>query len=347
MKKLVSLILALAMFCIAGGAVFAEGELTKVTFALPRSLECLDDAHFLSAMYLGFFEDEGIDFELVATTGTDITKMIAMGEVDMGGPSPAFSFSALAAGMELVSVFQTDVNNIFGLAVLEGSDIQEWKDLEGTTMAVNTATSYMTICPILIAAGVDPDKVELVVAGDQRSVMLAEGKVQSAYTWQKEWQNWKAQGIDCWYLNGEEVLKNVSNSMCVRPEYLAENQDVIERVGRAIAKGIYFCECNPLAAAAITVNRYPTLGLTAEEALPAISAIPSIATPDNGQYGYGDPERWATNLEWAEYYETVEPGSVDLSDFVNNGMLEAYNDWDRAEVEAIAESIDISTIAPW
>jgi len=323
-----------------------EAEWATVRVAMPRGLECLDDAQYWAAVYNKFFEEEHIDFELVGTSGTDVIKMLVEGQVELAAPSPAVTFTGLAAGMELTSVFQDGYCNIFGVAVPTDSDIQTWADLTGKTVAANSATSYLTLQPMLEEGGADPDSVEYVVAGDQRSVLLAEGKVDAAYTWQKEWQNWAAQGLDIRYIDGEEVVHNCSNSLCCTPEYFENNKEVLARFGRALAKGYMFCKLNPLAAAAIVTAKYPSLGLTAEQALPSIEAGVLIAVPESNIVGGQEMERWQKCLDIAIGQEIVYEGDVDLNELLHaNDLVDQYNSYDMDELKELADNFDIDSIA--
>lgn len=175
--------------------------------------------------------------------------------------------------------------------------------------------------------------------------MLAAGTVDVAFTWDKEWQLWEAQGIPINYLSGEDVLKNSANALVCQPEYYEANVDVIKGLGRALAKGIYFCDVNPLAAAAITVGLYPTLGLTAEEAESVMDVLAFCCTPTTGNYGEAELSRWELSLQWLDYYDMVDASQVDLNKLLKTGeLIEAYNDWDKAEVEADANNFDVNNV---
>ena len=325
-----------------------DGRMDYVKYVLPRSIEALDEADVWSAVYLGYFEEEDIDLIVEMAISQNAIKMVASGQADICIPNPAQLLTAQQADMDLVSVFQLNVNNIYGVAVRADSGIETWADLEGKTMAVPSSTSYTTMNPILISAGVDPSTVTYVPVADQRAAMLNSGEVDAAYTWQKEWQQWQAQGIDLKFLDANEVLENCGNSVCVTPEFLESNRDLLVRFLRAMSKGLYFAKCNPEAAAAIVVARFPSLGLTAEQAYPAIQGLVNITNDENTEtngYGYYDMDRWQTCLEWAIQMEQVsEDNPIELTSFLTNELLEEVNNFDRSEVEEDAANFDVTTI---
>jgi len=130
-----------------------------------------------------------------------------------------------------------------------------------------------------------------------------------------------------------------------QPEYYEAHKDILEGLGRALAKGTYFCEVNPLAAAAITVGRWPTLGLTPEEAMPSVKALAVCSTPTTGNYGEAELPRWEKALEWLAYYDMVDASKIDLTKLLKTGeLLDAYNNWDKAAVKKQAEDFDISSV---
>ncbi len=324
-------------------------DLVTVKVGSPSPLEVLGYAQWLSAEYMGYFAEEGIDLVMVPQSGTDVCKMLQSGEVEFSLPAPALLFTAGASGIDMKAVYQHDCNNIFGFAVLEDSDIKEWKDFEGTSI-VTDAGWYFLSDPILSAAGVNLDTITPVSAADERSVMLAAKSVDAAFTWQKEWQLWKAQGVNIRYFDGEEILPTTANAVVCLKSYYEDpaNQEIIKGLGRALAKGTYFCEVNPEAAAAITVNRWPALGLSAEEAVESIKALVTVSTPNSRKYGETEKDRWQLTLDWLAKYEIVDPSTVNLDTLLASAdYLDAYNDWDLATVKSDGEKFDVASVKQW
>jgi len=354
MKRAILLIMAflLIISCLAGcnksdgqsNTGSQSPQLTKITVGSPSQLEVLGYAHWLVADYMGYFAEEGIELVMIPQGGADVCKMMAAGEVDMALPAPALIFPSITAGINQYVIYQHDCTNIFGFAIPADSDIKDWKDLEGKKMATD-AGWFMFSDPILTVAGVDIDSITYVSAPDERSVLLASGACDFAFTWQKEWQLWDAQGIPLRYLDGEDVLPNSANPVVCLPEYYENNKALIEGMGRALAKGTYFCSVNPLAGAAITVGRWPTLGLKPEEAMPSVKALVECSTPKTGNYGEAELSRWELALEWLAHYGMVDESKIDLNQILKTSeFLNAFNNWDKAAVKKDAESFDINSV---
>ena len=102
-----------------------EDGLTKVTFVSPTSLESYDYLAIYAGEYLGYFEDEGLEVELVEQTGTDDVKMLAAGTAQFAYPSPGVMWSCIDAGItDVRAICNYDSIMIFGLAVNPQSGIK-------------------------------------------------------------------------------------------------------------------------------------------------------------------------------------------------------------------------------
>ncbi len=344
MKKLLAILLA--VFLLAGSAsAFAE-EKQHVTLAVSHAIETIEDAFYWSALYLGFFEEEGLEVEILPLAGTTAEQMVVSGEADLALPAASELLAAVNAGMDLVAVYQGAVNNVFGFATLQGHGIESWKDLEGATI-VSWAGCEPLSNPILLSAGLDDKSVQYVAAYEERAAMLATGTVDAAFTWQGEWQVWEGTlGVDLNYFDGDEVLPICSNPWVCTREYYENNKDIIAKVGRAIAKGCYFCGANPEAAAAITKAIMPMVDISLRDATAVAQAVHDLWTPDNGVYGQCVREEWDLNVYWTEYYGAIDSKNINLDTILKSAEFEdEFNNWERAKVDEIAKGFDIASIA--
>jgi len=319
----------------------------QVTLVLPRSIEVLDDPHMVVAMEMGYFEEEGIDFDLEQAIGVDDCKMVAMGQADLAIPSPYIYLISVEQGLEIQSFAQLDQINIFCFGVLPDSGIETFEDLKGKTISLGAAAWEMISNPILIAAGLDPDQdVSYVIGGEGRAQLVAEGRADAVLTWEKEYQLWEAQGLVFDYLYGRDVLDIVGNTFIARIEDLEnpERADLLARTVRAIAKGLYFVSLNPEAATEMTLNKYPSIVVPFEEALKAVKAATFITyhpVIDEEGWCYQRPDGWEATIEIG-----LESGnltqSVSIERAITNDLIGIINDFDRAQVEADAAAYEVT-----
>ncbi len=327
-----------------------DKALDKVTFVVPRGLECMDDMALWSAVAMGYFEEEGIEFDMQQAFGTTDIKMIATGQADFGYPSPNLILSSIQEGLPVKAVSAADSINIFGMAVKSDSGIKDWADLKGKTIALGDAAWETIAAPTVTAAGLDPaTDLEYIVAGDTRYQMVAEGKIDALFTWISEYEQLKGQGFDFIYLDGNEVLPVLANPVITNQELIDNNPELITRFVRAMMKGLYFVKCNPEAAADITLNKFPSIQITWEGALGCAEGRNQQAFGTNEEttkeildagIGIMSEDKWKTVIEWAQKVgvitEEIPADQVFTNDFVDTT-------WDRAEVEADAAAYECTS----
>lgn len=319
------------------------GKLTKVTFVVPRSMESLDDMALWSANYLGYFKQEGIDFNMEQAFGTSDIKMIATGQADFGYPSPNLILASIEQGLPVKAVSAADAINIFGMAVKSGSSIKTWQDLKGKSVALGDAAWSTIAAPTVSAAGLDPNKdIKYVVGADSRYQMVNEGKVDALFTWISEYQQLKGQGFDFTYLDGNAILPVLSNPIITSDKLIKSNPDLVKRFNRAFAKGLYFVHVKPEAATDIVLNKFPSIKITWDGAVgTAVGRNKQAFGTDQATtdkilkdgIGYMPPEKWSSVIDWAQKVgvtkEKIDPAKVFTNDFQDTT-------WDKSKVEADA-----------
>ncbi len=250
----------------------ASDELFEVTWVSPAALASLDFCWMHVADAMGYFEDEGIKVNIVEDVSGSDAKYLAAGNADFSGTSPSVALSTVDVGAEnITAVCNVVVNNIFGIAYNQDSGISTWSDMEGKTIATLAESFPALFDPILMAAGVDPATVNYVVYGTAEYEALNSGEADAMGTWISEYYMCQGMGYDTWgYLNGNDVLPQIANSIWVNNEFATENPDIVKGFVRAITKASYFCYLNPEAAADITLQKFPEIDITWDGAVGAV-----------------------------------------------------------------------------
>lgn len=372
MKRLLSILLAMSMLLVVPGCSDAsnppqqsepqttdaetqggasdEGGLRSneiVRVGFPAAVAGFTWSPLLIADILGYFEEEGIDIVFEQSYSSSATRMVAANQVEFSIPGPHLTASGIGSNMDIISVFQWFPVNIFGFAVQDGSGLESVADLSGKKIGVQTPTTVNQVTPILEAAGVDPSSVEMVTVGDARMQQLSEGTVDAVWTWDGEWQQWKAEGMGIRYLSGQEFYKSCSNSIITNTQFLNEFPELIEGFTRALAKGTYFCYKNPRAAADIIITNWTSLLVdldTAEEIVKTSVNFMSGGTEvmEGSTIGQHNADAWELLMKDYVKMEIV-PEAIPLEKCYTNQFIEAANDWDRAEVDADAENYQYSS----
>jgi NitT/TauT family transport system substrate-binding protein len=214
-RKVVAILLALTLLSFAAFASGTQdtkgkaGALTPMKVIFPRSLEVLDDYYLNVALAMNYFQDEGIQISAEGALGTtDSTKLVVQGFGEACLPSPPVLMTAIASELPLTMVFEQDKNYIFGFAVRKDSGLKTIKDLKGKTISVGDAGWTVIMDPLFKKVGGFTSKdVQVVVGGTGRAQLVAQGKADAVFTWEKEYQLWQGQGLDLAVIKGydEEI----------------------------------------------------------------------------------------------------------------------------------------------
>jgi ABC-type nitrate/sulfonate/bicarbonate transport system substrate-binding protein len=319
-----------------------SGELTKVKFVLPRTIEVLEDTPFWVAKTQGYWEEEGLDVTIEQSFGTTDGKMVATGQADFAVPGPSYIITQVANELPIKAVFQYDAVNIWCMAFRKDSGIKTWADMKGKTVALGDASWELLITPTLVAAGLDPKKdLTFVVAGENRFTMVQEKKIDILFTWIGEVYQLIPQGFDFDFLYGDDVLKNCSNAIIASTDTIKNNPELIEKFCRGLAKGMYFTYLNPEAGADISCAQFPGIKISWKGAVAVqdgrVAQNFGFTEESNAQLlekiGFAFEDKWNLTMEWTVKTVPELKGALPLDTIYTNEFIDAANDWDRADVE--------------
>lgn len=365
-KKMLAILMALVMVLGMGLVASAEpvterpegAELRKVTMVLPRTIEVLEDTPYWVADRMGYWEEEGIEVEIIQAFGTTDAKMVATGQAEFCNPGPNFILSCIEEELPIKVVCAYDAINIWGMCILKDSPIQTFDDMIGAqekygkklTVALGDASWEMLVTPTLVAAGVDPkEDLEFVVAGENRYIQVAEGNLDMLFSWPGEAWQLIGQDYNFNYIDGNDVLKTSSNSLITSTKLIEEEPWVVQAFINGFVKGIYFTKYNNEAAAAVSCDQWPDIDITWKAAVyvqegRAYQMFGPVGGDEEQKLldniGYSWEDKWELNIETA-----VETGiikePIPLEKIFTNEFYKG--DWDRAAVEADADGYDVET----
>ena len=113
----------------------------------PRgTLEVLDDYAYWAGKALGYSRRPRYeDGSRGPSDGTATVKFVALGQADMGFPSPGVFSFAIENGLDLVSVWNMGAVDVFNFAFRPGEGVTDLKELEGKTVLLGSA-AWQAIC---------------------------------------------------------------------------------------------------------------------------------------------------------------------------------------------------------
>jgi len=324
----------------------AGGELTPITFALTNQ-RAIQYAEFYAADALGFFEEEGLDVEIVIVSGSSATvQQIVAGNLEVGNPSGPATAQGFAQGNCLKQLFTIQYKNVFGLATPEATGIESLEELAGGVIGVSEpgGGEIPLIRAIMASVGLqEGEDYQLLPIGEGGPVTflaLENGDAQAYSSSIFDVASIEAAGMPLVQLMPEEYQYFQATSPVVTCDYFEANQDLLAGLGRAIAKGEAWVVANQDQAKQLTRDIEPELW--EDEAIGEAfwQATADLKTPppalEGEPYGTHYREGWELYLEFAsqgtEEEGAIEAGAVDLDVLLEDSLIPAINDFDHEEV---------------
>lgn len=324
-----------AALVLSGTAAVAQ-ETTTITIVVPNP-SALNNFPLHNAIGEGYFAEEGLTVEVEAVNGSAaVLQALAAGQAQIGNPGAGPVLAARARGENVVFIYNQYPNSIFGLVVPEDSEVQEPAELEGETIGVGTADGAEVGFTRAIMAEsrlMENEGYEFLSIGDGGMAAAAIlGEEVAAYAAAaSDAAIIEARGIPLREITPDGFLSYFGNGWAVTQDYLEENEDVIERFGRALVKGTRF--------GLDTSNDEQTLAHAAaanpqEGEDPALAALlleaaqtrinPQEQFRDEG-FGYQPPEHWQLWHEAQVETGALEAPLPDLEAAYTNRFVEGWN----------------------
>ena len=321
-----------------------------VRWVSPRgTIEVLDDYPYWVGKKFGYFGDIETTLEPGPSDATATVKLVDQNQADMGYPSPGVFSLALAQGIPLVSVFHMGGSDVFDFAFRKGEAPQDLKALEGKIVVLGSAGWQSIADPMLKAAGVDITKVKYVDAGwPTWGTALAQGKGDSALTWEGLRAQWKGQGLDFDYILGRNFSKLPANSFVIRRADFEDSakKDLYGRYLQGWAAGLEFGKHNPRAATQIVMEQFPGLSsqmtpAVATESMMQLANVFAGRMDERKKWGFHLMESWQLFFDIGREIGQIT-GDFKVEDVVKNDFVDTANSFDAAKVKADADGFQLS-----
>jgi NitT/TauT family transport system substrate-binding protein len=321
-----------------------------VRWVSPRgTIEVLDDYPYWVGKKFGYFGDIETTLEPGPSDATATVKLVDQNQADVGYPSPGVFSLALAQGIPLVSVFHMGGSDVFDFAFRKGEAPQDLKALEGKTIVLGSAGWQSIADPMLKAAGVDITKVKYVDAGwPTWGTALAQGKGDSALTWEGLRAQWKGQGLDFDYILGRNFSKLPANSFVIRKSDFedAAKKELYGRYFQGWAAGLEFGKHNPRAATQIVMEQFPGLSSqmtppVATESMMQLANVFAGRMDERKKWGFHLMESWQLFFDIGREIGQIT-GDFKVEDVVKNDFVDPANSFDAAKVKADADGFQLS-----
>jgi NitT/TauT family transport system substrate-binding protein len=325
-----------------GGGDGGGGGTQELVYNLPTPASALFYPA-LVAEELGFFEEEGVSPDLApAAEEISATAFLSNGDADVSFADVDEIILARSQGGEHTAIFSPQHTNTAGIVVPEDSDIQDISGVEGQKVGLESEESTRFLTAMLESEGVDPDSVDTAVVGTSGPLIaktLEEGEIQAYVGNASDFTALSANNVALRNITPEEAAAIDGNPMAVLPGTLEEKREAIVGFLRAWTKAQYVGQVNREVTEQICREKVPAEWRNEASGEAALDLAIELMKPDDEErIGDVREDVWETAQDFLISAGVIEEDQkIEISDALDDSLIEEINDWDRAEVEQVAE----------
>ena len=329
--------------CLAGAALAttlaattaAAQDLEQITFVQP-SPSAINSYPVFVAIGEGYFAEEGLEVTVEAVNGSAaVLQALSAGQAHFGRPGPAPVLGARSRGVDAVFIYNVAARTNFGVVVAEDSDYQAIEDLKGTTVGTGTADGAEVgfARNVLTGAGMaeGTDYTFLTVGdGGPATAAFTRGDIAAYSASVADAAILTQRGLPVRDITPPEYQRFFGNGLATMGDTIRNNRELVEKFGRAFARGHAFAldDANRAAVLAHLKEGNPQEGEDAGFQSALFDAVRAKTVPvdDSNGLGYLPPEIW---VEWHD--SLVEGGDLsapldDLEAAYTNDFVPMWNE---------------------
>jgi NitT/TauT family transport system substrate-binding protein len=289
----------------------------------------------------GYTREEGISLQVQPVDGSDAgIQQVLSGQADIALSSAGNFFQAVQRGADLVAVYTLYQGNVFSIQAPADSAINRPRDLEGDTLGIGSLGGGETpfARAVMAAAGLEErEDYKLLAVGDggPASVAMKNGDIAAYAASFPDVAIMRLRGLELKNIVPENFASLFDSLFVMKRDFVEDNPDVIEGLGRAVAKATVWGFENQEATIEITSKKFPEEAEDKEFSLALLRETQSLfELPEeaDGKYGTAVPETVDFYIDFlVDQGELKEEG--DLADaIVANDHVDEYNDFDEEEL---------------
>lgn len=358
-SKLLLFVLALSLGANCGAGLAAE----KVRALIPVRNIDKSLAPFVVAKYLGYFDQEGLDVDLLAVGGSnEVAIQVAAGNAELGEATPAQAVIGMqenaAAPLDLRYFYDAGYRNIWSISVPAESSIKTIADLRGKKIGVTSLGSAGTTYgkAYVRSGGLDPDKDVTFIpigVGPQAVTAIRQNVVDAIVFWDAANVRFELSGIALRPLEIGKKLETLPDvSILARNDTIKTKPKMLIGFARAVSKALDFTIANPAAAVLIAWKVYPESRPKESDTQKALAQGLKVSelrmagwknSKTHGKNGLFLAEDW-NNLSDFLLREKQITQPVPASRMYTNDLIDEINSYDRAAVVQQAKNFDLRSL---
>ncbi|WP_299649487.1 ABC transporter substrate-binding protein [uncultured Tateyamaria sp.] len=286
-------------------------DMRDITFVQP-SPSAINSFPVFVAIGEGFFADEGLNVTVEAINGSGaVIQALSAGQAQFGRPGPGPILAARSRGVEVVHIYNVAARSNFGIAVQEGSDIQDIEGLRGKVIGTGTADGAEVGFARNVMSGAG-----LTAGTDYEFLTVGDGGPATAAFLNNEIDAYSASTADTAILNQRgmavrditpaEFGRFFGNGIATMADTIANDRELVEAWSRAFAKGHAFAldDANREAVLKHLADGNPQEGEDKEFQSALFDAVRSKTISTSPENGLG----WYPAEVWAEWQDALVTG---------------------------------------
>lgn len=304
----------------AAPAADAPAELTKIKVALDWTPNT-NHTGLYAAQNLGYYEEAGLDVEIVSPGAAGADTMVTSGEAAFGISAQEALTLARLQKVPLVSIAAIIQHNTSGFAAPKDRNITSPKDFEGKTYGGwGSPAEEAAMKAIMDPEGGDVKKVKLVNIGEADYFTAVKRDIDFAwifYAWTGVEAELRGEPIDMLYLKDyAPQLDYYTPVLTTSEKVIAENPELVKAFLQATSKGYQYAIDKPEEAAAILTKAVPDLD--PELVLASQKWLSPKYKDDASRWGEQKTEVWQNYADWMYDLKLLEQPLDAESAFTND-----------------------------
>jgi NitT/TauT family transport system substrate-binding protein len=279
----------------------------------------------------GYYEEVGITVvDQTGNGGATAALLVANGDVMVGQGEASHVYNARSQDIPIVSILQQIQEQPAGVIALKESGIETWEDLVGKTVGGTAASSSSLAFEVSLSLqGIDPSEVEFVsLSPGANFAALQEGEVDAALTFLGNIASLPFRDDLNILPFGDAGFQAPSTAFFVSEEFLAQNEDLIQRFVTATLRGLAAAIEDPQAAADALAAQQALIDVEDIVARWQINEQALVGqTSDEHVLGFHDEESWQflidTLVEQGEIADPIAPSDAFTNTFVETAGIAA------------------------
>lgn len=279
-----------------------ENKNDKVTFLLDWTPNTNHTGIYV-ALEKGFYNELGIDLEVLNPPEESTTALVAAGKADFGISFQDTMGTAINENdnFPIMAVAAIIQHNTSGILSLKDKNIDSFKNLENKIYATwDSPLEQATIKQVMENEGGDFSKVELYHSSVTDAVSAIQTNVDAVWVFEA-WDTMmaKVSGIDYNFIKFKDVepkLDFYTPVIVSSEKYLQENEDKAKRFLQATKKGYEYAIQNPEESAKILHKYAPEYDINM--LIESQKYLANEYKSEVERWGYIDPNRWNSFYNW-------------------------------------------------